>query len=302
MKDSLLSLIGKKINNYTITKYIASGAFGNVYEAKNNTGDFFAIKIPIQTEEKNGQKLLLEEYKIYKVLNKNIDKEGIINTKIISSKVLDKKIMIMDLLGESLESMNKHKKFNLKIILLLAIDMIKIIKYIHSCGYIHRDLKPDNFVLSLNSDKLYCVDFGLAKKYIHHNQHIKFKDNLKFCGTARFASISAHKGYLQSRKDDLESIGYILLYLFYGKLWWQGIKHSNKVIRYNLILQKKLELNEEELTKDLPKEFTVYFKYVKNLDYYEEPLYDKIISMFMNLYKSKNYSDTNFDFDNKTVI
>ena len=68
MKDSLLSLIGKKINNYTITKYIASGAFGNVYEAKNNTGDFFAIKIPIQTEEKNGQKLLLEEYKIYKVL------------------------------------------------------------------------------------------------------------------------------------------------------------------------------------------------------------------------------------------
>jgi len=296
---NLTSLIGSEINSYTITKYINSGAFGDVFEARDNKNNInVALKIPIQTEEKNGQKWLLEEAKIYKhLLQKNEDNEepiGITNVKMINSKKLDLKIMVMDLLGPSIESLiQKRKKFRLPSIILLAIQMIKIVRFLHLRGYVHRDLKPDNFVLDYeNMDKLYCIDFGLAKKYVNNkNNHVEMTTKHKFCGTARYASISAHLGYTQSRKDDLESIGYILVYLFNGKLPWQHIKHSDKEKKYQMILRKKQDISEQELTKGLPREFLVYFKYVKELDFDEKPHYTSLINMFVKLYQTKKYNN-----------
>jgi serine/threonine protein kinase len=299
---SLTSLIGTDINSYTITKYISSGSFGDVFSAKHKkTNEEVAIKIPIKNDDKDGEKWLLEEAKVYNALNKERTEDcGVANMKVMKNKELDKKIIVMDLLGPSLENiLSKKKKLRLKSVILLAIQMIELLRYIHDKGYIHRDIKPDNFVIDKDTgNKLYCIDFGLAKKYVKRNSdHIPFKKDNKFCGTARYASISAHKGYEQSRKDDLESIGYLLVYLFRGKLPWQTLKHKEKKERYRMILEKKDSISDEELCEQLPREFLVYFKHVKTLDFDEKPRYQALINMFKKLYDFKNYRNCTLELD-----
>lgn len=303
-KKSLTSLIGTEINSYTITKYISSGSFGDVFSAKHKkTNEEVAIKIPINTDEKNGEKWLLEEAKVYNALNKERTEDcGVANMKVLKNKELDKKIIVMDLLGPSLETLlAKRKKFRLKTVILLGIQMIELLRYIHEKGYIHRDIKPDNFVVDKdNGKKLYCIDFGLAKKYVkRNNEHISFKKGNKFCGTARYASIAAHKGCEQSRKDDLEAVGYLLVYLFRGKLPWQNLKHKDKKERYKMIMEKKESISEEELCDQLPREFLVYFKHVKTLDFDEKPRYQALINMFKNLYDFKNYRNDSLEWEGK---
>lgn len=307
MSDDLKKLIGSEIGQYTITKYISSGSFGDVFEAKDRSDKYVALKIPVENEERNGLKLLLEEAKVYNNLHKDNEKTdrsispiGISNMKVI--KYNDKKVLVMDLLGMSLETLlqkSKAKKFRLKTIILMAIQLLDIMKFIHSKGYIHRDIKPDNFVIGTNhsDNKLFCIDFGIAKKFMRGDKHIAFKSDLKFCGTARYASIAAHKGHEQSRKDDLESIGYLLIYLYKGSLPWMGIKNKDKKERYRRICEKKEKITEEELCEKLPKEFMIFLKYVRNLDFDEKPHYTALKKMFMKLYESKEYGDHDFDFD-----
>lgn len=141
-------------------------------------------------------------------------------------------------------------------------------EYVHSKNYIHRDIKPDNFLIGLGkrSNIVYVVDFGLAKKYRDGktHQHIPYRENKNLTGTARYASINAHLGigtaeYLsyiiwleQSRRDDLEAIGYVLIYLVKGYLPWQGIKANNKQEKYHKIMEKKMTTPVEILCKGLP--------------------------------------------------
>lgn len=295
--DDIKSLIGTTINKYTITRYINSGSFGNVFEAVHKiSGDKVALKIPIKTSERDGLSSILSEARIYKQIAN--PERGIANMKIIKNK--DQKLIVMDLLGSSLESLlHKHKKFGMKTIILLAMSMIDIMKHIHSYGYIHRDIKPDNFTIGYESpSKLYCIDFGLSKKYLKKNgNHIDFSDKKRFCGTARYASIAAHTNKEQSRKDDLESVAYILIYMYKGKLPWQGIKHKDKKERYRLIGEKKQEVTVEELCDGMSKEFVVFLKYVKNLDFDEKPHYSALKKMFLKLYKSRNYKNDKLEWE-----
>jgi serine/threonine protein kinase len=296
VKD-LKELIGTTVNKYTITRYISSGSFGNVFEAVHKpTGDIVALKIPIKTKERDGLPALMDEARVYKHISN--PERGIANMKIVKSK--DTKIIVMDLLGESLESLlGKSKRFGMKTIILLAMSMIDIIKHVHSCGYIHRDIKPDNFAIGYTeSQKLYCIDFGLSKKYLKRNgNHIDFSDKKRFCGTARYASIAAHMNQEQSRKDDLESIAYILIYMYKGKLPWQGIKHKEKKERYKLIGEKKTKVTPEVLCKDMPKEFVIFLKYVRNLDFDEKPHYSALKKMFFNLYRSRSYKNDKLEWE-----
>lgn len=297
VKEYVKDYIGKVINKYEIIKYIGSGSFGDVYEARDKkTNNLFAIKIPVQNSEKDGTRSLIDEAKIYKKLS-NPD-QGVANVKI--TKKDEQLFLIMDLLGCNIEKlMSKKKKLSLKSVIYLAIKMIDIIKYIHSCGYIHRDIKPDNFVLGYQDKyKLFCIDYGLAKKYLKRNgEHIDFTERSKFCGTARYASIAAHKNYEQSRKDDLESIGYILVYLYKGSLPWQSINHKEKHERYRLIGEKKEEITEEELCSSMPREFCIFLKYVKNLDFDEKPHYSALKKMFQKLYDSRGYKTAKLEWE-----
>jgi casein kinase 1 len=293
-------LVGSIINNkYKVIKYIGSGSFGDVYQVINKkTNELFALKVPIITEEKNGQRMLLDEAKIYKHLSN--PEKGIANIKVTKQK--NKKMIVMDLLGPNIEYLfQKHKKFSLQSVIRLAIMMIDILQYIHSNGYIHRDLKPENFVIGGNGtekSKLFCIDFGLAKKFIKKDgTHIDFCDKKKFCGTAKFASIAAHENCEQSRKDDLEGIAYILIYLYKGKLPWQGIKTKDKKKRYKLIYDEKMKHTPEELCKGMPREFIVFFNYIKTLSFDEKPPYSSFKKMFTKLYDRMEYNGNGTQFE-----
>lgn len=167
-------------------------------------------------------------------------------------------LLSMELLGLSLENYfkNCNKSFSLKTTLLLTDQILTRIEFIHSRYYIHRDIKPENFVMGLgkNSSKVYCIDFGLSKKFrnMKTGEHIPFKENKELTGTAMFASINTHLGIEQSRRDDLESLGYIMVYFLKGQLPWQNIKIKSKKEKIQKLMELKIGTHLDELCKNLP--------------------------------------------------
>ena len=148
---------------------------------------------------------------------------------------------------------------------------IKRIQKVHEDRIIHRDIKPDNFLLGCNEsnrDNIFIIDFGLAKCYKSaEGEHIPWKDGKNLTGTARYASINTHKGIEQARRDDLETIGHVLLYFLKGSLPWQGLPGKNKNQKYENIKKKKLETSLEELCNGQPREFKLFMEYCRSLKF-----------------------------------
>jgi len=164
---------------------------------------------------------------------------------------------------------------------------------LHDKGFIHRDIKPDNFVIGLykKAPIIYMIDFGLAKRYIDAKTHlhIPYSQGKSLTGTARYASVNAHLGMEQSRRDDLESIGYLLIYLFKGILPWQGISGKTKCEKYAKIAKCKATTSIDVLCKGLPEEFVQYMQYCKSLKFDETPNYQFLRSMFSTLYAKSGH-------------
>ena len=209
--------------------------------------------------------------------------------------------MVMELLGPSIEDIFSfcNYKFSLKTVLLLIDQCIKRVSYIHSFGYLHRDIKPDNFVMGrkMCSNIVYIIDLGLTKRYVDKdNHHIKYSEDKCLVGTARFASINNHLGREQSRRDDMESLAYMFIYLAKGSLPWQGLKASSKKNKYEQILKKKLMITPEELCSGLPPEFCQFLVLCRQLKFEEEPNYLEMRKLFWKIAKREgiNY-DGMFD-------
>jgi len=177
----------------------------------------------------------------------------------------DYNIMVMERLGINLEELliGCNKRFSLCTTLLIAIQILNIIQHIHSRFYIHRDIKPENFVVGRDekSNRMYIIDFGLAKRYEDPltNLHIPYRDNKSLTGTARYASINTHMGIEQSRRDDIESFGYCLVYFLKGALPWQGVYAENKRQKYTKIMDIKVGTPIGFLCNKLPSIFLLIF-------------------------------------------
>lgn len=264
------------------TFLLGKGSFGEIYISKDlNNKNLVAIKLENQKSKQN--QLRIEK----QVLELMSGTEGI--PKIIAyGNQHENNFLVMDLLGPNLNDLfelTKHK-FSLQTVLLIGIQILTRIKDIHSKNYIHRDIKPENFLIGMgnNSSKIYCIDFGLSKKYKDSKMdNAPYKENKTLIGTARYASINNHLGIEQSRRDDLESIAYLLIFFIKKKLPWQGCRGSTKQEKYNKILEKKLSTSTDQLCKDLPIEFSIFTNYVKNLKYNERPDYIYLLNLLIDL-------------------
>lgn len=216
----------------------------------------------------------------------------------------DYNVMVMELLGPSLEDLFTFcsRRFSLKTVLLLADQMITRIEYTHSRNLIHRDVKPDNFLMGLGKkgNLVYIIDFGLAKRYINERTHIHipYREDKNLTGTARYASLNTHIGIEQSRRDDMESLGYVLMYFNRGSLPWQGLKANTKRQKYEKISEKKLTVPIEELCKGFPGEFTAYLKCCRALSFDGRPDYSFLRQLFRTVFHREGFTyDYVFDWN-----
>ena len=283
--------------NFTIiiNRQLGKGGFGQIYLGRNIKEN---VPIAIKVEENGTRSHLFLEYEILQDIQGD---EGI--PKVYKFKQGHKhNYLIMELLGKSIDKLFSEckKNFSYKTIFQIGYQMIQRIEYIHSKGYIHRDIKPGNFVIG-KGDKskiIYIIDFGLSKRYIDKNnkKHIPYKEGKGLTGTARYVSLFTHYGIEQSRRDDIEGIAYNLIYLAKGKLPWQGVKTKNKKEKHKKIMESKLAYSPEQLCKDLPEEFVNLLKYSRNLEFEENPDYKSIKAMFKE-HIVKNGGTMNFEFD-----
>jgi len=284
---------------YRLGKKIGAGAFGEIYQGVDIfTGGPVAIKLEHMT---NKIPQLLFEARLLKTLSG----QGIPNM-IWFGVAGEYNTMVMDLLGQNLEDLFSYctRNFTLKTILLIAIEIIDRLRQVHENHYVHRDIKPENFLVGKNSSDnlIYLIDFGLAKRYRDEQTriHITYKENKAMTGTARYASRNAHKGLEQSRRDDLESTAYVLIYFLKGALPWQGLKIMDKEEKYKKIKEMKDSITPKKLCEGLPEEFAKFLEYCQNLKFDDEPNYKYCINLFKDLYKSKDY-DNDYLYDWVTV-
>ena len=293
-------LIFKK---YKVLEILGEGSFGFVYKGKNMLNkELVALKF--EEWKKKGDLLENEAFFLY-----NLKGFGIPEVK--SFGICGKyKILVQTLLGKSLEDIFEalDHRFTLKDICMIGIQLIDRFEYIHSKYIIHRDMKPDNIVFDYQTNKIiYLIDFGLAKKYrsSRTGKHIQFSITNRLTGTVRYTSVNSNRGKEQSRRDDLESLGYVLIYFAnQGYLPWQGLNITNKIKRYKQIYLIKKNIKPEKLCKGLPEEFCIFIKYVKNLKFEENPDYNYLRSLFINIMNKRNYkNDLNFSWlGNRNII
>ncbi|EFP79961.2 hypothetical protein PGT21_030503 [Puccinia graminis f. sp. tritici] len=272
---------------YRFIKRIGNGAFGEIYLGIDlQTNQEVAIKVE-SIETKDPQ--LRNEAKIYSIMKGAIGFSSLRWIGIGSRYTA----LVMDLLGCSLDrQLSARGTFSLKTVLMLADQMIVRLEQLHSAGFVHRDIKPGNFVMGRGSRShiVHLIDFGLSCRYRgDDHQHIPYKEGQPLVGTACYSSICTHLGIQQSRRDDLESLCYMLISFLTGSLPWLGIRAESKLEKHQIMAERKIRTPLEKLCQGLPHEFACFLNYTRQLRYKDRPDYEHIRRMFKSLFLRKGY-------------
>jgi len=309
-------------NHFKIGRRIGEGSFGIIYDGIDTlTNKHVAIKYE---SKKSEAPQLKDEYRTYKLLQ---GFTGIPNAYYFGSESMYN-ILVIDLLGPSLEDLfdTCNRKFSVKTVCLAAKQMLYRVQSVHEKSLVYRDIKPDNFLVgrippyvdtssnnSLSSkdvnsilknhskehphpaSQIYLIDFGMAKFYRDPKtlQHIPYKEKRSLSGTARYMSINTHLGREQSRRDDLEGLGHVLMYFLRGSLPWQGMKAATNKQKYEKIGEKKRTTPIKELCDGFPEEFSIYMNYVRKLGFEETPDYDYLRGLFDTVLKRMGEEEDN---------
>lgn len=253
-------------NRYQILSELGKGGFGMVYKVLDLAkSQEFALKL-----ESFNRGSIYQEIKILQDLQGGV---GI-------SKVHDNgkfniySYMVLDLLGQNLSSMRRSLSgFSLNTVMLLLNETLTRIEYIHSKGYIHRDIKPQQFLVG-PKDTIYLVDYGISKKYIIDGHHMAFQSQCERAGSSSYASVNSHIGFRLSRRDDLESWIYMGVFLKQGFLPWQQRKSMNNNRKWQNAFTIKRNIKDEELFSQCPKQFIAMLDYVRSIKFEEKPNYE----------------------------
>ena len=282
-----------------VNKLLGKGGFGQIYLGRNIREN---VPIAIKVEETSNRSHLRLEYEILKEIQGGKGIPRIYKYR----QGHNHNYLVMELLGKSLDKLfsDNDKYFSHKTIFQIGYQMIERIQYVHSKFYIHRDIKPGNFVIGRGekSKIIYLIDFGLSKRYIDPEKkcHIPYREGKGLTGTARYVSLFTHYGIEQSRRDDIESIAYNLIYFAKGKLPWQGVKTKNKKEKHKKIMESKLAHTPDILCANLPDVYVKLLKYARKLEFEDEPDYDNIKLLFKNYIEKKgDIMDMQFDWEKR---
>eukprot|EP00505_MAST-04D_sp_SCG-Rhode-Island_P003337 Stramenopile-MAST_4_protein_3337 len=274
-------------NRFDLTHKISEGSFGQVFMGiDSKTGTRVAVKLEAVSSK---SQQLLHEADVYKGLQ---TAEGI--PKVLwSGTDGSNNVLVLDLLGPDLDELFDFcgRQFSNKTVLQFGLHAISLLEHVHRCGYIYRDMKPQNFLVGHGMEgagSLYILDFGLTKAV----SDVTKKRGRGLVGTARYASISAHRGDPPSFRDDMESLGYIMIYFCRGSLPWSGIKAKTTKEKYALIANKKMDVSLKDLCSGHDQGYAAFIQYCRNLRP-EQPIdYNKLRKMVTDI---ADRTGVNFD-------
>lgn len=283
-------------SRYRVQEKIGAGTFGQVYKATDlETLKAVALKVELSSMRRP---LLFGEARILKALQKGI---GFPQYFWLGAEA-DRNILALQLLGPSLEVLLRRfdRCLSLPTVIQIADQLLDRVEFMHDNDYLHRDIKSDNFCIGIGrySKIIYAVDFGLSKKFRDSKtaQHMPYREAQNLTGTSRFASLNSHLGLELSRRDDLESLAYLLIYLAQGRLPWQSVKGRIKAEKHRRVLEIKTKIKPEQLCEGLPDAFLKFLIYSRNLRFEQTPNYGYCKELFYSLASNKLYS-FNGDFE-----